>query len=95
MRKLIGLLGTFGLLVVVAACAGGTGDGGDADTQEAYGAETEIGIDSLEGRMAVPGFYDDGEASNQVVRTHEELKAKLKALYEEWEELAQKATAFS
>ena len=58
-------------------------------------SETEIGIDSLEGRMAVPGFYDDGEASNQVVRTHEELKAKLKALYEEWEELAQKATAFS
>ena len=57
-------------------------------------SETEIGIDSLEGRMAVPGFYDDGEASNQVVRTHEELKAKLKSLYEEWEELAQKATAF-
>ena len=49
----------------------------------------------LEGRMAVPGFYDDSEAANQVVKTHEELKAKLKALYQEWEELAQKATAFS
>ena len=57
-------------------------------------SETEIGIDSLEGRMAVPGFYDDSEAANQVVQTHEELKAKLKALYDEWEELAQRATAF-
>ncbi len=57
-------------------------------------SETEIGIDSLEGRMAVPGFYDDSEAANQVVKTHEELKAKLKALYQEWEELAQKATAY-
>ena len=44
--------------------------------------------------MAVPGFYDDAEAANQVVKTHEELKAKLKSLYKEWEELAQKATAF-
>ena len=57
-------------------------------------SETEIGVDSLEGRMAVPGFYDDAEAANQVVKTHEELKAKLKSLYKEWEELAQKATAF-
>ena len=57
-------------------------------------AETEIGIDSLEGRMAVPGFYDDSETSQQIVQTHEELKQKLKALYKEWEELAQKATAF-
>ena len=44
--------------------------------------------------MAVPGFYDDAEAANQVVKTHEELKAKLKSLFKEWEELAQKATAF-
>ena len=57
-------------------------------------SETEIGVDSLEGRMAVPGFYDDSEAANQVVKTHEELKAKLKSLYKEWEELAQKATAY-
>ena len=57
-------------------------------------AEIEIGIDSLEGRMAVPGFYDDAEAANQVVKTHEELKAKLKSSYKEWEELSQKATAF-
>lgn len=58
-------------------------------------AELEIGIDSLEGRMAVPGFFDDAESADQVVKTHEDLKAKLKALYAEWEELAQKATAFS
>ena len=57
-------------------------------------SETEIGIDSLEGRMSVPGFYDDDEAAAQVVKTHEDLKAELKALYEEWEELAQKAAAF-
>jgi len=56
--------------------------------------ETEIGIDSLEGRMSVPGFYDDAAASTQVVETHEALKVKLKALYEEWEQLAQKAAAF-
>lgn len=57
-------------------------------------SETEFAIDSLEGRMAVPGFYDDPETANQVVKTHEDLKAKLKSLYREWDELAQKATAF-
>ena len=57
-------------------------------------SETEIGIDSLEGRMSVPGFYDDDEGAAQVVKTHEDLKAALKALYEEWEQLAQKAAAF-
>jgi ATP-binding cassette subfamily F protein 3 len=54
-------------------------------------AETEIAIDSLEGRMAVPGFYDDPEGSSEVVRTHESLKAKLEALYEEWESHASTA----
>jgi ATP-binding cassette subfamily F protein 3 len=57
-------------------------------------SETEIGIDSLEGRMSVAGFYDDDQAAADVVKTHEDLKARLKALYEEWEELAQKASAF-
>ena len=57
-------------------------------------SETEIGIDSLEGRMSVAGFYDDDQAAADVVKTHEDLKAQLKALYEEWEELAQKASAF-
>ena len=62
---------------------------------EATISETEIGIDSLEGRMSVPGFYDDQAGADEVVKTHEALKAKLKALYAEWEELAQKASAFS
>ncbi len=57
-------------------------------------SETEIGIDSLEGRMSVPGFYDDDQAAADVVKTHEDLKANLKALYAEWEELAQKASTF-
>ncbi|TDI36599.1 MAG: ABC transporter ATP-binding protein [Acidobacteria bacterium] len=57
-------------------------------------SETEIGIDSLEGRMSVAGFYDDDQAAAGVVKTHEDLKAQLKALYVEWEELAQKASAF-
>ena len=56
-------------------------------------AETEIAIESLEGRMAVPGFYEDPESSAEVVRTHESLKAKLEELYEEWETYA--ATAQS
>ncbi len=54
-------------------------------------AETEIAIDSLEGRMAVPGFYEDPESSAEVVRTHESLKAKLEELYEEWETYASTA----
>jgi uncharacterized coiled-coil protein SlyX len=55
--------------------------------------ETEIGIDSLEGRMSVPGFYHDARASAEVVETHAKLKEKLEALYEEWQELSQKAPA--
>ena len=61
MRKRICLLGTIGLLVVVAACPG-TGDGGDADSQEAYGAdaESEIGIE-----------FDPGDAVIEVVKIFE------------------------
>ena len=63
MRKVICLLGAIGLLIVVAACAGGTGDGGDADTQKAaYGAdaEAEIGIE-----------FDPGDAVIEVVKIFE------------------------
>jgi hypothetical protein len=57
MRKWICLLGSVGVLIVVAAC-GGTGDGGDADTQEAYGAvAAEIGIE-----------FDPGDAVIEVVK---------------------------
>jgi len=52
--------------------------------------ETEIAVASLEGRMAVPGFYDDPTASAEVVATHENLKAQLDRLYQQWETLEQK-----
>ncbi len=57
------------------------------DELEATIEETETAVDSLEGRMAVPGFYDDADGSAQVVATHQELKEKLKKLYVAWEEL--------
>jgi ATP-binding cassette subfamily F protein 3 len=52
--------------------------------------ETETAIASLEGRMSVAGFYDDADAAAKIVETHEALKKKLEALYEEWETLAAK-----
>ena len=51
-------------------------------------AETESAIGSLEGRMAVPGFYDDANGAADVVATHESLKVELDRLYKEWESLA-------
>ena len=57
------------------------------DELEATIEETETAVDSLEGRMAVPGFYDDADGSAQVVATYQELKEKLKKLYVAWEEL--------
>ena len=51
-------------------------------------AETETGIASLEGRMVVPGFYDNPVAATEIVETHQSLKDKLETLYEEWEALA-------
>jgi len=53
-------------------------------------SEMEVAIASLEGRMAVPGFYDDSAASAEVVATHENLKGQLESLYAEWETLEQK-----
>ncbi|HXV64942.1 MAG TPA: ATP-binding cassette domain-containing protein, partial [Vicinamibacteria bacterium] len=53
-------------------------------------AETEIGIESLEARMSVPGFYDDPIASEPIVSTHEKLKRELVALEKEWEEVSEK-----
>ncbi len=50
-------------------------------------AELETAIASLEGRMAVPGFYDDAGAAAGVVATHESLKVELDRLYKEWESL--------
>ena len=55
---------------------------------EASIGEVETALDSLEGRMAVPGFYSDVDNSAQIVATHQTLQEKLKTLYGEWEELA-------
>jgi ATP-binding cassette subfamily F protein 3 len=55
--------------------------------------ETEIAVASLEARMAVPGFYDDADSASGIVKTHEELKAKLEKLYREWETLSEKVPA--
>ena len=53
-------------------------------------SETETAVASLEGRMAVPGFYDDPTASTEVVATHDKLKGQLDRLYQEWETLEQR-----
>jgi ATP-binding cassette subfamily F protein 3 len=52
--------------------------------------QAEIAVASLEGRMAVPGFYDDPTASAEVVATHQNLKGELDRLYQEWETLERK-----
>ncbi len=64
-----------------------------AEQLEARIEETEIAIASLEGRMSVPGFYDDADSAAGIVKTHEELKAKLEKLYREWETLSEKVPA--
>jgi ATP-binding cassette subfamily F protein 3 len=53
-------------------------------------AETETAIASLEGRMSVPGFYDNPAEAAAIVETHQSLKDKLEKLYEEWDALAKK-----
>jgi hypothetical protein len=64
-----------------------------AEQLESRIEETEIAIASLEGRMAVPGFYDDTESAAGIVKTHEELKAKLEKFYREWETISEKVPA--
>ena len=64
-----------------------------AEQLESRIEETEIAIASLEGRMTVPGFYDDAESAAGIVKTHEELKAKLEKLYREWETISEKVPA--
>jgi ATP-binding cassette, subfamily F, member 3 len=55
--------------------------------------QTEVAIQSLLGRMSVPGFYDDVETSTRIVKTNEDLEKKLKELYREWETLSEKVPA--
>jgi ATP-binding cassette subfamily F protein 3 len=64
-----------------------------AEELESRIEETEIAISSLEGRMAVPGFYDDPSSAAGIVKTHEELKAKLESLYRDWETISEKVPA--
>ncbi|HEY7697974.1 MAG TPA: ABC-F family ATP-binding cassette domain-containing protein, partial [Vicinamibacteria bacterium] len=64
-----------------------------AEQLESRIEETEVAIASLEGRMAVPGFYDDAESAAGIVKTHEELKGKLEKLYREWETISEKVPA--
>jgi ATP-binding cassette subfamily F protein 3 len=64
-----------------------------AEELESRIEETEIAIASLEGRMSVPGFYEDPDAAAGIVKTHEDLKAKLAALYRDWETISEKVPA--
>jgi ATP-binding cassette subfamily F protein 3 len=50
-------------------------------------ADTEAAVESLEARMAAPGFFGDREGSREVTATYEDLKSRLPALYEELERL--------
>ena len=50
-------------------------------------ADTEAAVESLEARMAAPGFFGDREGSREVTATYEDLKGRLPALYEELERL--------
>ena len=54
---------------------------------EASIVELETAVASLEGRMAVPGFYGDRDNVRDVVATHQTLKGQLEKLYKEWETL--------
>ena len=50
-------------------------------------ADAEAAVESLEARMAAPGFFGDREGSRQVAATYEELKERLPDLYAELERL--------
>jgi hypothetical protein len=60
MRKLVGLLSITALLVCLAACAGGTGDGADAGTNEGHGEQATVGVE-----------FDPAEAIVTIVRIFE------------------------
>jgi len=60
MRKLVWLLSVIALLVSLAACTEGTGDGGDAGTHDKHGEEAALGVE-----------FDPGEAVIAIVRVFE------------------------
>jgi ATP-binding cassette subfamily F protein 3 len=66
---------------------------GQLENLEEAIAETETAIASLEGRMSVPGFYDDSAAATEIIATHQSLKGQLEKLFEEWKTLAEEQEA--
>ncbi len=63
--------------------------------REAFEAveETEAAVESLEARMAAPGFFQDRDASREVTATHRDLQERLPVLYERLEDLDRKVAA--
>jgi len=54
---------------------------------EARISEKELAIKDSEAAMAVPGFYDDRDASKIVIDRHQTLMWEVRDLMEQWEEL--------
>ena len=46
-------------------------------------ADAEAAIDSLEARMAAPGFWEDRDGAGRIAATHADLQQRLPGLYEE------------
>lgn len=54
-------------------------------------ADTEAAIESLEARMAAPGFWEDRDGADRVAATHADLQRRLPGLYEELTRLDEEA----
>ena len=50
-------------------------------------ADTEAAVESLEARMAAPGFFNDRGGAREVTTTYETLRSRLPGLYERLEKL--------
>jgi uncharacterized coiled-coil protein SlyX len=55
-------------------------------------ADRETQIKELEASMATPGFYDDRDASKQVIDRHQSLMWEVGDLMAQWEALQEHAT---
>ncbi len=56
-------------------------------------ADTEAAVESLEARMAAPGFWDDRAGARAITATYEELRERLPKLYATLERLDQQVGA--
>lgn len=54
-------------------------------------ADAEAAIQSLEARMAAPGFWEDREGAGRIAATHADLQQRLPGLYEELTRLDEEA----